>query len=86
MTWRCALRHAVSCCVLCCCACKAVSHGCTHLRLAVPTAARLHMLHAVLCYAVPVLLLRRVVSPEGTYTLQAESEYERAEWIAALQV
>jgi hypothetical protein len=32
------------------------------------------------------LLFRRVVSPEGTYTLQAESEYERAEWIAALQV
>jgi hypothetical protein len=29
---------------------------------------------------------RRVVSPEGTYTLQAESEFERAEWIAALQV
>lgn len=28
----------------------------------------------------------RVVSPEGTYTLQAESEFERAEWIAALQV
>jgi hypothetical protein len=32
------------------------------------------------------LLFCRVVSPEGTYTLQAESEYERAEWIAALQV
>jgi hypothetical protein len=28
----------------------------------------------------------RVVSPSGTYTLQAESEFERAEWIAALQV
>lgn len=28
----------------------------------------------------------RVVSPAGTYTLQAESEFERAEWIAALQV
>ncbi|KAI8476669.1 MAG: hypothetical protein J3K34DRAFT_455561 [Monoraphidium minutum] len=27
----------------------------------------------------------RVVSPEGTYTLQAETEFERAEWIAALQ-
>ncbi|WIA33951.1 hypothetical protein OEZ86_007046 [Tetradesmus obliquus] len=27
----------------------------------------------------------RVVSPAGTYTLQAESEFERAEWIAALQ-
>ncbi|GBF92752.1 hypothetical protein Rsub_05121 [Raphidocelis subcapitata] len=27
----------------------------------------------------------RVVSPEGTYTLQAESEFERSEWIAALQ-
>jgi hypothetical protein len=36
---------------------------------------------AALC---PVLC--RVVSPEGTYTLQAESEYERAEWIASLQV
>lgn len=31
-------------------------------------------------------VLCRVVSPEGTYTLQAESEYERAEWIASLQV
>lgn len=30
--------------------------------------------------------LPRVVSPEGTYTLQAETEFERAEWIAALQV
>lgn len=28
----------------------------------------------------------RVVSPEGTYTLQAESEYERTQWIHALQV
>ena len=27
----------------------------------------------------------RVVSPEGSYTLQAESELERAEWVAALQ-
>jgi hypothetical protein len=31
-------------------------------------------------------LARRLVSPEGTYTLQAANEYERAEWIAALQV
>ena len=43
---------------------------------------------AVLCCGCVALcpLLCRVVSPEGTYTLQAESEYERAEWIASLQV
>lgn len=28
---------------------------------------------------------RRVVSPEGTYTLQAENELERSEWVDALQ-
>lgn len=42
--------------------------------------------HHTLRLLLPNVLFCRVVSPEGTYTLQAESEYERAEWIAALQV
>lgn len=31
------------------------------------------------------LTTHRVVSPSGVYTLQAESDFERAEWMAALQ-